>query len=134
MCTNCWIDQYSTSKIDTPAVREAALVIAEVYNHHGAGGNLHIVVDDWNLEDGNLEFCSKCIDGAGMMPDIAEDSPHYKSNLERQANPDPPEQLAAERQCCDLLMALTVDERASALALYEGFWRLNYVKTDYDPT
>lgn len=32
------------------------------------------------------------------------------------------EQLAAERTCCDLMMALTEDERAAALGLAEGYW------------
>ena len=39
-------------------------------------------------------------------------------------DPDSPEQLAAERKCCDLFMALSEAERASALALNDGFWEI----------
>ncbi len=122
MCHGCW-SEAGNPQIDTPAVRAAAKAVAEVYEHCSSGGNLHIVLDDWNVEDDNLEFCSSCIDGSGVMPlgnDPADFHIHY--NDEKRVNPDPPDQLAAERRCCDLFMALTEDERASALALYDGFW------------
>jgi hypothetical protein len=122
MCGGCWND-YGNPKIDTPAVREAAKAVDDVYQHSCVGGNLHIVLDDWNIEDSNLEFCSHCIDHAGMMP-LAKDAAdcHKRYNEKKRLDPDPPEQLAAERRCCDLFMALTEDERASALALNDGFW------------
>lgn len=123
MCSGCW-EEAGKPIIDTPAVRMAAAAAAEVYEHSCVGGNLHIVLDDWNVEDGNLEFCSQCIDAAGAMPGVTETSPefHQRYNAKKRANPDPPEQLAAERACCDLLMALTEDERYSALALFDGLW------------
>lgn len=123
MCYGCW-EEAEKPIIDTPAVRAAAASIAEVYEHACMGGNLHIVLDDWNLEDGSLDFCRGCIEGAGVMPDdgnLAEC--HRRYNDKKRANPDPPEQLAAERRCCELLTALSVEERASALALHDGFWR-----------
>lgn len=124
MCFGCWEDAGKPA-IDTPAVRAAALAIAEVYEHSCVGGNLHIVLDDWNIEDGNLEFCRQCIEGAGVMPlgDHAIDM-HHRYNETKRANPDPPEQLAAERRCHDLFAALTEEERAAALALNDGFWKV----------
>lgn len=122
MCYGCWTEA-DRVVIDSPAVREAAQAVAAVYEHSCVGGNLHIVLDDWNIETEHLQWCSKVIDGAGVMPD--EDTMadcHKRYNAEKRANPDPPEQLAAERRCCDLLLALTLDERASALALHDGFW------------
>lgn len=122
MCYGCW-EEAGKPVIDTPAVRAAAQAAAEVYEHACTGGNLHIVLDDWNIEDSNLEFCSQCIDGAGVMPlGGSTFAAHLRYNEEKQANPDPPEQLAVERCCCDLFMALTEEERASALALNDGFW------------
>lgn len=122
MCYGCW-DEAGKPRIDTPAVRAAAASVAEVYEHSCVGGNLHIVLDDWNIEDGNLEFCRQCIEGAGVMPLDGSTFPaHLRYNEEKRANPDPPEQLAAERRCHDLFRALTEDERASALALNDGFW------------
>jgi hypothetical protein len=87
--------------IDTSAVRAAAQAIGAVYEFSCVGGNLHKVCDDWNLEDGNLDFC------AGS---IAEN--FFEAT---------PAQLAAERRCLGLLRALTEDERASALAIHGGF-------------
>lgn len=124
MCYGCW-EEAGKPTIDTPAVRAAAAAIAEVYEHSCVGGNLHVVLDDWNLEDGNLEFCDGCIQGAGQMP-LEPDAHemHHQYNERKAADPDPPDQLAAERRCHDLLKPLTEDERASALALHEGFWKV----------
>jgi hypothetical protein len=123
MCYGCW-EEAGKPVIDTPAVRAAAAAVEEVYQHNCMGGNLHIVLDDWNIEDGNLEFCNQCINGAGVMPLEGSTFPaHLRYNDQKRANPDPPEQLAAERKCHDLFAALTIDERASALALNDGFWQ-----------
>ena len=121
MCYGCWTEA-GKPQIDTPAVRAAAAAVAEVYEHSCVGGNLHIVLDDWNIEDDNLEFCRGCIEGKGAMPGIEEGSPHWAFNERRRANPDPPEQLAAEQKCYELFKALSLDERSAALALRDGFW------------
>jgi hypothetical protein len=123
MCYGCWEDE-GKPVIDTPAVRAATASVALVYEHSCVGGNLHIVLDDWNLDDGNLAFCEGCIDGAGQMPgiDTTSDVGHQRYNEKKRAHPDPPAKLAAERRCLDLFKALSEKERASALALYDGFW------------
>jgi hypothetical protein len=97
MCEECWAT-YGNPQIDTPQVRHAAVMIDALYVDHLVGGHLHIVVDDWNLEDGFLSFCAM---------DAEERSGGY----------DPDEQA-----CADALLALTEEERASALGLQEGFW------------
>jgi hypothetical protein len=83
--------------IDNEAVRAAVPLIAEVYKHHLAGGALHIVLDDWNLEDQYLSFC-------------AEHIGEYDST---------PEQQNAERKCLKAFQELTLDERERALELYD---------------
>jgi hypothetical protein len=60
MCYECW-EEEGKPQIDTPAVREAAAAVGAVYELNGVGGNLHIVLDDWNLEDGSVEFCDRQI-------------------------------------------------------------------------
>lgn len=52
MCLGCWEEEGRPFKI-TEAVKTWAPVFGET-NHYGA---MHIVVDDWNLEDYNLESC-----------------------------------------------------------------------------
>jgi len=124
MCYGCW-EECEKPKIDNEKVRAAVPLIAAVYELACTGGNLHIVLDDWNIEDGNLEFCSQCINGAGVMPLKGSTvDAHLRYNEDKRANPDPPEQLAAERACCDAFMAMTEDERLSALALYDGYWKI----------
>jgi hypothetical protein len=122
MCYGCW-EEAGKPQIDNARVRAAVSLIEDVYQHSCVGGNLHIVLDDWNVEDGNLEFCSQCIDAAGVMP-LGENPPefHVRFNSEKRKHPDPPDQLAAERACCDAFKAMSETERLSALALSDGYW------------
>lgn len=108
MCINCWEEGYDSAKIDTAVTRHAAKLIAGVYEYAGAGGRLHIAIDDFNLEDEDIEFCAREIKesiDAGLLDD-----------------PDEAEQLEAEKICCDYLSKMTTEERASALSLHDGFW------------
>ncbi len=124
MCYGCW-EEAGKPTTDTPAVRHAAKMVEQLYEHPNCivGGNLHIVTDDWNIEDSNLEFCRYCIEHEGQMPldDDAADF-HKRYNDEKRANPDPPDQLDVERQCLEALAALSEEDRHAALALNDGFW------------
>lgn len=44
---------------DQPSVREVTALVNEFYGQdgNGAGGNLHIVLDDGNVENRSVEFC-----------------------------------------------------------------------------
>lgn len=115
MCVDCW-DYYARPVIDTPAVRAAAAAVDAVYVHHSTGGNLHVVLDDWNIEDVHLAACLEQIEGGGYR------RPEAHAKVLGPDEADSPEQLAAERTCHDLFAALTEHERASALALHRKFW------------
>lgn len=97
MCRTCYED-YGSPAIVTDATRAAADCIHRLYEVHGAGGHLHIVVDDWNLEDGDLDWCINKMESDPYGP------------------VDP-----VERDCAHLLRAMTVEERASALAIEDGY-------------
>lgn len=99
MCMGCWEEHYDAAQIDTPAVRDAAAKIARVYEFSEVGGGLHVAVDDFNLEDA---CCNRFTDFDN----------EYSA-----------EQIAAEEDCSRALLALTIPERASALALHDGFWK-----------
>lgn len=65
------------------------------------GGNAHIVLDDFNLEDENIQWCL--------------------DNLISNYHESTSEQLVNERNCLESLLRLNLDERVSALALYEKY-------------
>ena len=90
MCRSCW-DEAGQPAIDTPEVRRAVRLIEDVFHESGVGGKLHIVIDDWNVEQEHLDFC------AGRV--VTE----------------------AERRCHGALNELSEAERMSALALHGGF-------------
>ncbi len=102
MCMGCWHD-YGAPREITPEIKEAAALVAKVYESSVVGGNAHIVLDDWNIEDDSIDWCLE----TALRTNIHEHSA---------------EELAVERQCLEALKALGLKERASALALHDGFF------------
>jgi len=101
MCIGCWQEYGSPVLVNDNTIR-AAVLIDRVYEIDMSGAYLHVVVDDWNLDDDSLS-CSE--------RHIAEnDLNHYA-----------PEQLQVQRECLTALKVLTEDERATAMAIHEGF-------------
>lgn len=96
----CW-EEYGKPVIDSPEVRQTVLLVKRVYEFSGVGGNLHVVVDDWNLEDACLDSCEKFI----------------KEN----PNESGPDQIAAETECLNALRRLSEEERAAVMARYDGY-------------
>jgi len=66
-------------------------------NHFGP---LHIIVEDWNLDDDSIEFCSQ------------------DETMERHWSGP---MSATDRALLDLLRPMTVTQRATALALADGY-------------
>lgn len=97
MCRACW-EERGTPRIKSARVRALVPLIRRVYDFDCVGGNLHVVLEDWNIEDEIIAQCWGAI--------VAEES-----------------QLKAfaEVRCMEALLSCTLKERASALALYQGF-------------
>ncbi len=93
MCRTCW-KQFGQPRIENEAVLRAVAKIAEVYGLSMVGGNLHSQLDDWNIEDRHWE----------------------EFKIWHEGTPD--EQVEVEKDCFKLMGAMSVEERASALAIY----------------
>lgn len=115
MCCGCW-EEAGRPMIDTPKVREAVTLVEAVYEHSCTGGNLHVVLDDNNIEDSSLDGCQEWIDRKGIP---GPEQPEWFRNSKGE---DSPEQLVAEQACLDAFRALTLDERASVLGLHDKCW------------
>jgi len=100
MCQACWRKHYNASRIDTERVRAARDAIAKVYDFSLVGGNLHVMLDDWNI--GYEGFNGEIL---GWI--AAEENT---------------EKRAAELTCFEAMRDLPLLERASALALFWGYW------------
>lgn len=74
---------------DTPEVRAALRAIRKVYSFDAAGGNLHAVLDDGNMQ--------------------GEINPYYVDEF-----PTGPEQMRAELRCAEVLNSMSEDHRMSA--------------------
>ena len=95
MCYQCWLER-GFPRNDTPEVRRAARLIQSLYEAHPSGGRLHIAVDDWNLEDDDLEFCGRETTDYEPLDDL-------------------------ERECLAALRGLSYNDRNAALAMQEGY-------------
>lgn len=107
MCYGCY-EEYGFPKIVTESTLAAAEAAKKVYEFSCVGGNLHIVLDDWNIEDESLEFCRQSII-------------RVRAGTPGQYDDTEPEQVDAEDGCLKLLEAMSIQERASALALWNEF-------------
>lgn len=99
MCLGCYAG-YRFPKIVSPATKRIVELSNRVYEYSGVGGNLHCELDDWNIDDNFFE----------------KDFKPYDPNV-------PAAQLAIETECFAALKAASEDERASALALRDGYLR-----------
>lgn len=114
MCCGCWAEHGSPT-IDSPAIRETVALIEVLYNdtpNGGAGGNLHIVTDDFNIETDHLEFC---------IGQIAQ----KRAGFGDQSYAADPRQLEIEARIMELMLPMSEAERASALGLVDGCWKLS---------
>lgn len=103
MCKSCY-QEANSPNINNDKTIEAARLINLLYFHDGCsvGGYGHIVFDDWNIEDGHIDFCiSQAKEGAFDFIDKEATDFNIKT--------------------LEYFKTLTEDERYSALAIVEKF-------------
>lgn len=107
MCCGCW-EEYGKPQINDGQVQAAALLVWHLEREGIPSlGPLHIHIDDWNIED---EFFVEPIEN---VPGWETLSPNLTDG-----------ERDIVRKLYSLLASMTVQQRASALALNEGFWKL----------
>lgn len=99
MCINCW-NEIGAPKLMTPQTKRASKLIGEL--NPMAGGNLHIMTDDYNCTDSDLEFCQKA----------------HKENIAALTG----DEFWFERKLLDIFSEMSEEERVSAIAYHDGFW------------
>ncbi len=104
MCEHCWIS-YDRPDIVNEKTEAAVALVRQVYDAigGGAGGNLHIVIDDWNLLDHSIEWCQ------GGRSDPNWHGPPMRWTL-----------TDVEAQCAAAFLGMTLQERVSTLAQFDG--------------
>jgi hypothetical protein len=93
MCIGCY-EEAGSPKVATSAVLEAAALADRLDPY----GRFHIVIDDWNLDDSNIQYCL---------------------NNEH----DGPAKEQDELRFAALLLGMDEAERHSVIGLVEGFWK-----------
>lgn len=102
MCRGCWNEYLEDSDtlgvpgVITTEITATVAAIGAVYMEDSTGGAIHVAIDDWNLDDDSIAFCGSKDNPSGTL-------------------------TAAELNCYDLLAKLSKLQRATALAIYDGF-------------
>ncbi len=106
MCSGCW-DGYGQPTIVNEKTEAALALVRQVYDAPGGnvGGNLHIVLDDWNLETGSIEWC------------LEQSGARRVGYNKYDATP-----TTIERACGEAFLDMTMDERASCLAKFDDYY------------
>lgn len=91
-------------------IRAAALV-KKLYEfpEGGVGGHCHIVTDDYNLEDENIDFC---------LGELHPDRQRDYDFLDPMNNPG---MIEIERELLTLMRAMNMEERKSVLAIRDEY-------------
>lgn len=105
MCRGCY-EEAGQPAIVNDKTKAAAVLVSKIYEYSRVGSNMHIVTDDWNLEDDSIDFCLNAIRTA----------PFHEIT---------PEQKEIEEACAVAFKSMTMDERASTLAIYDGYLIIN---------
>jgi hypothetical protein len=92
MCESCWIERGSPN-VQNERVYAAVDAIERVYDSHPTGGKLHVVLDDDNIEDHHITWCALGVLGFDEC----------------------------EMDCLMALYPLSIDERATALGIFNGY-------------
>lgn len=93
MCFGCYEAMGAPLIVNEATIRASELV-AEVYEEHPNGGAGHIVFDDFNISDEHVQWCIE-----NCLSDMDENT----------------------MKALQSFLPLSEDERASALALFEGW-------------
>lgn len=115
MCYHCYEEKFGKPTLVNEKTKALAKLIADVYEcGNDVGGNLHAIVDDWNLEDEHI---------------VSEiETPRDKKFWQ------PPEtDHDVEQRCLEALRDATLEERASALALYDEYLNEDGTLTELPP-
>lgn len=106
-------DDYYRKPIFSPATRAAAKLIDKVYEFSGVGGNLHCVLDDGNVEDGDLAYA---------LAQIKKGDWRYSHEM-----------YETELACHAALASLTFEERVSAIRIHELALNPDPLNAIYNP-
>jgi len=77
-------------------MKKATDLIKSIYEFNVVGGNCHIVIDDYNIDDGSIDWCLK----HGLSSNIHE---HTEK------------QLKIEKECLETLKVLSISNRKKVL-------------------
>lgn len=105
-----------------PKVKRALELIRDIYEYAAAGGPLHVILDDWNIEDGDVGWAVKDLrDGYFRIGPGGVEVTYDPYDAMRLDEDEARQVRDAVAELVPLLAEMTVNERASALARHWGY-------------
>lgn len=101
MCLDCY-KTYGSPVVRTAKTRDAVQAVRDLEYRHCTGGYMHLVTDDFNVEDHVLDSCLEYIEADAL-------------------GGEEPTMRRLSRDVYDLLRPMSVAERATVLAIVGGF-------------
>jgi hypothetical protein len=104
MCDNCVRREVEAAggwPPITDQIRAAGTLVAELYEHHAVGGPLHIVTDDYNVEDTHLDFCADWL-AKSTDEDYSSTVRRVSAEILAMLRPMTPAERAVAVSCFDL--------------------------------
>ena len=98
MCIGCW-NELGRPAAFTANTAKAVAAVRRLYTINDFGGEAHIVTEDWNIKDEHVAWCLDNLDTEDRFP----------------------EEEAASRAALNLLRPMSEAQRATVLAIHEGF-------------
>ena len=98
MCHGCY-EFYGKPTVINNNVLKVAKLIDQIYLRNASGGNLHVQLDDWNIED---EF--------------------FEGDLDQSSHEDINDLHRFELLAYELMKRMTLAERAAAIGFALHFW------------
>jgi hypothetical protein len=112
MCIGCYVDRGAPIVI-TDQVLDAAELLSQEFPDGGVDGYTHLVVEDWNIEDWCVTSC---------LEDAVALKPFGFNSTDDDNYDDYPRELAPrDVEVLGVLAALSLNERATAMAIWDGF-------------
>ena len=93
MCKQCLIES-GTQIVKNEKVYKCVHLVIDLYKVKSSGGAAHVVTDDYNMEDENIEFCLNLAKENGSHLEIA---------------------------VLELMQTMTLDERFTTMGIVDGY-------------
>lgn len=118
MCYGCW-EKAGKPAIVNKKTKEVARLVNKIYEFSLSGGEAHVVVDDWNLDNATINWNLRRINKLLKSKDLPKSPKEVSWD-----SPDTAETIQIAKEALLALKKLTEPERYTVLAIQDGHLKI----------